>query len=90
MLNPIGGNRRIDNPIGEVSARRERTRKGKNSITDNRGGVVVDISSTSKGESGDLEAKIERIKRQLKEGKYPLDRNRLAEKILEFFTDGRG
>ena len=89
MVNPVGGNRRIDNPIGEVS-KRGRPQRGKSDRKDNRGGVVVDISSAGGVETGQLEEKIERIKRQLKEGTYPLDRNKLAEKILEFFTDGRG
>ena len=49
-------------------------------------GVVVNISQNIDTKER-LDEKVERIKKLVREGKYPLDRDKLAEKILQFLTD---
>jgi len=88
MLNPVGGNRGIDRPIGEISKREKTGKERTQRETDRKKGVIVDISTPGGVVDQDLETKIELIKRRIREGNYPLDRTRLAEKILDFFTDG--
>ena len=86
MLNPVGGGR--FNPYPERVERENSPKRVRNERTKTNGGVVIDITPSEEGENILLERRVEEIKRLLKEGKYPLDRSKLAEKILEFFTDG--
>lgn len=85
MVNPIGG--RKVNPYLD-SFNRENTQKRLKKMETSTKGVIVDINPLEEGEETFLKRKIEDIKKLVKEGKYPLDRSKLAEKILEFFTDG--
>ena len=51
--------------------------------------VIVDISTSSKVASERINKnRLEQLKRLIKEGNYPLDRQKLAEKIVNFLLDG--
>ena len=85
MVNPIGGGK--FNPYTEGLESRNTPKKGKSNRVKPNGGVIVDINPSEEVEDTLLEKRVEEIKKLLREGKYPLDRSKLAEKILEFFTD---
>jgi len=81
MVNPIGG--KYWNEIYSNGKKREKTLKGEGNRNE---GVVINIAK-SFDVKGDIESKVETVKKLIKEGKYPLDRDKLAEKILQFLTD---
>ena len=85
MVNPIGGGK--INPYLE-GFNRENTPKRSKKMENPTGGVIVNINSSEDDGEILLQKRVEDIKKLVKEGKYPLDRSKLAEKILEFFTDG--
>ena len=82
MVNPISG-RYWNNTYRTEKTKEKNIRSPKN--LENTG-VVVNISQNIDTKER-LDEKVERIKKLVREGKYPLDRDKLAEKILQFLTD---
>jgi len=85
MINPIGGGGINFQKIYERTLKGQRREKRLNP----EGGVVIDLPKGVNSRNETAEEKVERLKKLIREGDYPLDRNKLAEKILEFLTDGR-
>ena len=51
-------------------------------------GVVVEITTAPNKEETLDPQRLEEIKKLIKEGNYPLDHRKLAEKIVDFLMDG--
>ena len=82
MVNPIGRNY----PNNLYQTERERGKTARRKTANEAEGVIVNISHSPDTED-DFEKRVEKLKKLVKEGKYPLDRDKLAEKILQFLTD---
>ena len=83
MLNPVerGGFRNFEHSI---SGKRKRVGKSSNSE-----GVIVEISSSMETiEEKITDKRLKELKRLIKEGNYPLDHQKLAEKIVNLLLDG--
>ncbi|HID78994.1 MAG TPA: flagellar biosynthesis anti-sigma factor FlgM [Aquifex aeolicus] len=86
MINPIGGGG-INFQRSYERATKSGTKGGKETITDD--GVFIDLPNGENPLRETAEDRVERLKKLISEGNYPLDRSKLAEKILDFLTDGR-
>ena len=84
MVNPI--NRSIKNTY-QQTGERKRNLKEEEKNKAISGGVIVNISNAQLAEEQSIKNKVETIKTLLKEGKYPLNREKVAETILKFLTD---
>jgi len=83
MINPIerGGFRNFEKTL---SGRKQRNEKKLKSD-----GVVLEISTPVEvSEEKITDKRLEELKKLIKEGNYPLDRQKLAEKIVNFLLDG--
>jgi len=86
MINPIGGGS-LDSQYGGIR-KNKKLSNPLNSTEKNTDGVIVEIKQNKIDEEERLEERVKKIKKLIKEGKYPLNYAKLAEKILDFFTDG--
>jgi len=69
------------------SITKDRQRKRKQAANS---GVVVEITTLPDTNEEILDPnRLEKIKKLIKEGKYPLDHQKLAEKIVDFLIDGK-
>jgi len=83
MINPVerGGFRNFEKTL--------RVRKQRNEKKLKSGGVVLEISTSLEvSEEKITDKRLEELKKLIKEGNYPLDRQKLAEKIVNFLLDG--
>jgi anti-sigma28 factor (negative regulator of flagellin synthesis) len=81
MINPIRGggfNFEPKRDIKNLSKRKE-----KKSVEDE---VVLEIQNVEI-ENLSASQKVEKLKKLIKEGKYPLDPQKVAEKLINFLTD---
>ena len=86
MINPIrGGGTNFQRTYERATKSKT---KGENETVSNDG-VVIDLPKGVNSLGETAEEKVERLKKLIREGNYPLDRSKLAEKILDFLTDGR-
>jgi anti-sigma28 factor (negative regulator of flagellin synthesis) len=84
MINPVGGGGINFHKSYEKSLKRVRS----NSNINPEEGVVIDLPKGGSLIRETAEEKVERLKKLIREGNYPLDRSKLAERILDFLTDG--
>jgi len=86
MFNPIEGRNYI-----RTNERLEIKRKqNKGAEVKIKQGVFVEINNSQEVEldSNLTKKRIEKLKQLIKEGKYPIDHRKLAEKVLKFLLNG--
>jgi len=86
MVNPIKGIGNIENY--QYTERKSQKVRKQNRISRNGDGVIIEISLDRESlEELSASEKAKRIKNLIKEGKYPIDLQKLSEKIVDFFTN---